>query len=778
MGQWPEPPAPLTGGCTVIFNNTLYAYTGSAFQSLKLEEGAEWKKLPGGQLVEGGVCVGSTPKDVSTAGVFIVGGKSSDAEYPGLQKFTYSTGRWETIVPEATVTKDRVYHSATYLNSTESLLVYAGSADDSPVFSQQTFTIGTSEPYGVLAYQSDITPPGIAPLLLPWSETQAVLIGGNPWNTKVLLFDTTAYQNGVVGAWVDSGITLAEPLGKNTTLIKATVIQGTDQSRHLYTFDLSTSPNTVNRTVLITAGGRPVTFAAPVRPHGKNEKEIDAAVSIAEQDLLESDWPRYNSTFAPKSTRRDYSIATDQNGLVVLSGGNDADALCMFNARANAWKDTEAVFGGARTFSTQSTPTSASSSTAMTSPTTTFTSTEAGAETTVPTSTTGPTGALPAVPDGTTTAKASGLPPTTILGITLGSLFGSAIILAIVLLLLRRRQRKQNFVEIGHARRASGIPDNNEFFRDDIAEASGGRFRGHMQQDSQNSLSSMAIFLGKPQKSAMQRKGSGEKTRESHGGVYNRDWKSSISRPQARLATTQSAFNGEEKAVSPPEPAQPKPRARPNANRESEMRRSSGWNRYWSGGSASILGFGGKSQRDTQVSEDSSRYSDVNRLTQDSATVLPLQVNVEGRPSFHCVNSGSPTVSQYDPKISQGQSGKIVERPVSAVSAVSTASVVSYVSSAGYSSGIPPSVHEAWDPMPQRPWGSERAPSSAYSNSGASESLYQTALGVPGANRPRVGMSSQPPLAVASISTDMSWLNLGDNDGPGPTGPTNNKFGP
>jgi len=764
----PEPQVPLTGGCTVIFNNTLYAYTGSAFQSLELEEGAEWKKLAGGQSVDGGVCVGSTPKDISTAGLFVVGGKSSQADYPGLQKFTYSTGKWESITPQVTVTKDRIYHSATYLNSTESLLVYAGSTEGGPDFSQQTFTISTSEPYGVLAYQSDITPPGIAPLLLPWSETQAVLIGGSPWNTKIMLFDTTASNNGITGAWVDSGITLAEPLPKNTTLVKAAIIQGGGQSKHLYTFDLSTSPNTVNRTVLVNADGAPVVLAAPVRPPAKKEEEAeDVNGTITERDLLENDWPQYNATFAPKSTRTDYSIASDANGLVVLSGGNAADVLCMFNARANTWKDTKAVFGGTGSFSTQSTPTSASSSTATISPTTALTSTEAGAETSAPTSTANPTSTHTPVPVGPTAPKPSGLPPTTILGITLGSLFGSAIILVILLLLLRRRQRRQSFIEVGHARRASGIPDDKDFFRDDIARASGGHFRGHMQQDSQNSFSSMAIFLGKPQKSAIQRKGSNEKTRTSHDSMYGKDLKNSISRPQPPLATTQSAFAGE-KIVLPPEPVQPKPRTRPNANRDSEMRRSSGWNRYWSGGSASIMGFGGggKSQRDTQVSEESSQYSDMNRMTQDSATVPPLHVNTEGRPSFHRVNSGSPTVSQYDTKIRQGQSGQIVDRPVSAVSAVSAASAVSDVSSSGYSSGIPPSVHEAWDPMPKKPWGSERAPSSAYSNSAASESLYPTGLGAPTANRPRVGMSRQPPLAVASVSTDMSWLNLGDNDRP------------
>jgi hypothetical protein len=174
------------------------------------------------------------------------------------------------------------------------------------------------------------------------------------------------------------------------------------------------------------------------------------------------------------------------------------------------------------------------------------------------------------------------------------------------------------------------------------------------------------------------------------------------------------------------------------------------------------MGFGNnsKSRRDTEVSDQSSQYSDMrHRMTQDSATVPPLQVNIEGRPSFLRVNSGSPTVSQYDSKIKEGMSGQI-ERPVSAVSAVS---------SSGYSSGIPPSVHEAWDPtMPKKPWGANRAPSSTYSQSTISENFYPTGLGAPSANRPVMGMSTQPRLPIASsMTTDMSWLNLGNNDNNG-----------
>ncbi|KAI0446826.1 hypothetical protein F4803DRAFT_454437 [Xylaria telfairii] len=747
----PKPPVTLEGGCTVMFNNTLYAYSASGFQSLELEDGAVWKKLQGGESVNGGVCVGSTPKDPLTAGLFIVGGKSSKADYPGLQKFTYSTGKWNTITPQVTVTKDRVYHSATYLNNTESLLIYAGTTDGTQNLSQQTFTIGTSEPYGVLAFQSEISSPGVAPILLPWSETQAALLGGNSWNTQVMLFDTTVMVNGIAGSWIDSGITLAEPLPKNSTAVKAAILQADDGSKHLYTFDLTTLPNSVNRTVLIDGNGAPVALSAPVKPTVAKVRKEATEATIGERNLLANNWPPYNSTFAPQSARTDYSIATDHNGLVVMSGGDDNDVLCMFNAKANSWEDATAVLG-AKSVSIQSTPSSASTSMSVSSSTSSATS-EA--------STTGAhsPAAVPA------SSKSSTLPPTTVLGIALGSIFGAALLLALILVFLKRRQRRQSFVETGHARRASGIPEK-DFFHEDSAKTSGGYFRGHTQQDSQGSFSSMAIFLGKTQKPAIQRKGSGEKKRISSGSVYSKDIKHTISRPQPQMSS-QPAFLAHPPTIAiPPESAQAKPRARQTADQDSALRRSSGWNRYWSGGSTSIMGFGdgSKSRPDTEVSDESSRYSDVNRMTQDSATVPPLQVSTTGRPSFHHVNSGSPTVSHYDSKIREGLSGQI-ERPVSAVSSLSASS--------GYSSGIPPSVHEAWDPtVPKRPWGADRAPSSAYSSSTLNDNLYTTGLGAPSANRAPTGMgvSRQPQLAVASLSTDMSWLNLGDGDRPAGNG--------
>ncbi|OTA98495.1 hypothetical protein M426DRAFT_69687 [Hypoxylon sp. CI-4A] len=723
----PEPPVSLTGACSVIFNNTLYAYSAKGFESIALEDGADWEELTKGESVEGGICVGSTPKDASAAGLFVVGGTSSSPDYTGLQKFTYSTGKWETIIPDVLVTQNRTWHSATYINGSDSILVYSGSTDGNQGLSSQTFTIMASEPHSVLAFQSTISPPGVAPILLPWSEIQAVMIGGNPANTRVMLFDPAA-------SWTDSGITLAEPLSKNTTSVKAAIITGDDGSKHLYTFDPSTSPNGVNRTMLLNGAAAPIANAAPVTTNNE----------AAKRELTADNWPKYNSTLAPQSIRDDYSIATDSNGLVVMTGGNDEEVLAMFNAKENSWKDATSVFGEQKdgTFSIESAPSSTSSVSSASSTSEPTTSSTGGAVAAT---------ATPASTAATTDSGSSGLPPTTLLGIVLGTIFGFAIILMCLLFWIKHFRKRQAYIDAGHARRASGIPDEKDFFRSDVAKASGGQFRGHVPQDSAGSFSSMAILMGKVQKPAIQRKTSNDTKRSSVSSIFNKQFKSTISRPQPQVSPEPEFIVSDEKGVSfAATTNEPKPRPRPSVNQEDGLRRSSGWNRYWSDGSAlSVLGFGSGgngSRRETAGSEPSSVYSDKNRLTQDSATVPPLQV-VEGRPGLNRVYSASPTVSQHNVNIGEGMSGQI-ERPVS------------NTSSSGYSSGIPASVHDTWNPtMAKKAFTNERAPSSTYS-----QSIYQTALGPPGPSRPPTGVSTQPQLAMASNSNDLSWLNLGNRD--------------
>ncbi|KAK1757509.1 hypothetical protein QBC47DRAFT_158011 [Echria macrotheca] len=747
MGVLPTPEVPLKDICSVIFNNTLYTYSADAFQSLPLTAGAEWKQLPLGEKVTGAACVGSTPGDPSKAAFFVLGGKAGKADYQGVQKYTYSTGQWETVTLPQPVTQDRLWHGAAYINSTDSILIYGGSQDGSKHPSSQTFTIGASAPYEVLAFES-AAPPTINPILLPWSATEAALIGGNTWNTKIMLFSKDA-------KWVESGASLAEPMMKDTSAVKAMIMTGDDGSKNLYTFDMTISPNTVNRTVLFKGPGAPVQNAPPVK------REVDS--------LTVSTWPEYNSTLAPTATRGSYALAQDPNGLVVVAGGNDEDVLCMFDARENTWRNASATLGEAQLFASDSVTSTSSLATAPTS--TSLSSAVAGAATSTA------TGA--AVP-----LTATGPPTNTILAAVLGSIFGLAVILFGLYLCVQRKRRQNAHAEAGHMRRSSGVSSDEKsgvgYASNSFAHGPAGRgtFRGHQTQDSQASFSSMAILMGrlnqqKPAQSPPSRNTSQNTKRSSVESTF-KAFKSTISKPIPQSTPTVVASRApppdmlmrDEKGVSfAPDTLEPRPRSpstTTGTDQQSGMRRSSGWNRYWSGGSAmGMLGFGGgnsngngsghgASKRGTVASEASSQYSNTqHRITQDSATVPPLQI-YEPRASFSRVVSRSPTIAQHDERLKEGLRGHIeTQRPVSGVSSIS-----------GYSSGIPASVHEAWDPTADKPWGYDRPQNGTFYNPNPyTTPLAPASYGTrqPGTQAPR--QQHQQPVT----RDDMSWLNLGGN---------------
>lgn len=753
----PQPPVDLGDDvCSVIFNNTLYAYSSKAFQALPLTPGAQWKQLPSGESVTGGVCVGSTPADADRAGFFVVGGKGPSMDYKGLQKFTYATGKWETITPSALVTQQRLWHSAVYLNASNSILMYAGAQDGSLHASSQTFTIQADAPYLVASYES-IAPPTIKPILLPWSDSQAVLLGGSDFNTNVMLFSPQT-------AWVDSGASLAVPIPKNTTSVKAVLVGGDDGCKNLYTFDMTISPNQVNRTVLVDGAKRPVQKAAPVTSPGKAARR-----AVPTKSLTLDDWPQYNSTFVSKAVRTSYAMAEDPNGLIVIAGGNSDDVLCMFDGRGNGWVNATERLTDQAVLAQGVSPSSPSSSASGT-----------------PSATAAPSATSSAA--AVATDSSSPLSVNTILGIVLGSIAGLAVLLVVLYILIRQRRRRQDFVEAGHNRRSSGVASPEKggygYASDSLAPAMAkGTFRGHHPQESSNSFSSTTILMGRvnQQNQGIQRKNSKEK-RNSIESLYNKAFKSTISKPIPQEqgpviggASLPVIDTRDERGVSfGPEvaEAQPRPRA-PKVDRQGSTRRSSGWNRYWSGGSTlNILGFGnGKggggsgggggvdSRRTTVDSDQSSQYSaDAHRITQDSATVPPLHVAPmvqEPKPKFQRVNSGSPTMANYDNRIRDEMRARI-ERSNSRTSEVS-----------GYSSGIPASVPDSWDPtqtgaagagVPHRPFGHSRKPSSNYS---ANFTAGPGPAVTPGLEPP-TGVSRQPQLKQAAVSSDMSWLNLGD----------------
>lgn len=745
----PKPPASLDNSCSVIHDNTLYSFSPEGFLSMPLEDSAKWEELQMGVKVTGAACVGSQ------AGFYVVGGKADLDDFTGLQKYTYSTGNWSTIKLTDQVTKNRQWHASTYIRDIDTILVYAGSQDGTRGLSTQTFTIQASEPYTVRGYES-VAPPAISPILMSWSGADAAMIGGgtDPQHAKVWLFNPTA-------RWRDSGASLAVPLQKDTTSMQAVLVNGDDGSKSLYTFDLSQSPNKVSRMVLQDAKGTPVHNSAAVA-----RRALDSAVPETKRALSLSDWPQYNSTLAPTVTRQNFATAQGSDGMVVFSGGNSDSPLAIFNANKNGWVNATALLGDKEetVLSVSSTTTSA------TSTSTSISSTSTSASSTIQTTAASTTTAATVPPASVDQSKDSGPSSDAILGITLGTIAGFLALLGLVLLLLRRRKKRQNHAEAGQTRDASRAlsdeKDTAAFANSTLPIKSAGHFRGHYPQGSQESYSSMAILMGRmgKERSGLSRKPSNDTTRSSVSSLHKL-FKSTISKPIPQMADHPALAGQDDRGVAfAPTVAEPRPRNGPMEAQDG-TRRSSGWNRYWSGGSAlQILGFGA-AKRNTASSEQSSHYSEAannnnnnnnnpSRATQDSATVPPLNFEgrrFEGRPEVNSVNSGSPVVSQYNSKVpTEGMSGKI-ERPVSAVSTLSS----------GYSSGIPESINEAWGATGAgKPWGADRAPSTAY----APSQNYGTPLApsAASARMPPSGVSKQPQLAMAATSSDMSWLNLGE----------------
>ncbi|KAF4635167.1 hypothetical protein G7Y89_g2922 [Cudoniella acicularis] len=440
----PQPAVPLEDSCSTLFNNTLYTYTSQAFQSLPIVQGAIWADLSMGVAVSGGVCVKSTPpNNTAAAALWIVGGQSNDTNYQGLQRYTFADEKWETLTPSTAVTQNRLYHNAVYLNSSDSILIYAGTQDGSKQATSQTFTIQASEPYSVLAYEAFLAPPAISPLLIPWSESEAVYIGGSDTNTKAMLFSATS-------SWEDSNSTLAVPISDSS--IKAVIINGDDSSKSMYTFDMSVSPNKVNRTILVDGNGNPVQNAQ-AQPHKRDLWEERPAKRVRRSTLTVADWPAYNDTLAPSSTRTAYSIARDQSGLVVISGGNESDVLCMFKARDNCWVNATQVLSKAQTDQASGLGSAVSA---------------ASVPSTTPSETTAASASSAAV----SAASATSAPsmgnnsdppvPVKVLGAVLGSILGFALLFLGILFLLRWRQKRRYYADLGHQRRSSGIPDEKD----------------------------------------------------------------------------------------------------------------------------------------------------------------------------------------------------------------------------------------------------------------------------------------------------------------------------
>lgn len=398
----PAPPVPLNDHCSIIYNGVLYTYQANAFQSLALQDGATWTQLPMGVPTNGSTCVEGTYNDDNS--LIVVGGSTSTSNYQGIQSFSFSTKTWTSQSPLDAVAANRVDHGTAYLQQSSSILMYAGTQNNDYMPSSQTFLIQTTSPYNVQAFNS-IAPPVISPLVLPFNTTHALMLGGDPTNTKLFTF-------GPVEGWQQLDVSLQNAL-RDSSMVQATILDGSDGSKVLEIFDFSTSPNQISTLLLQNATNTP---PSTKRSYSRSAQH---PAKRRKRDTTLADRPAYNNTLAPQQTRTGYSLAEDpKSGLIVASGGNSQDPLAIFNQTGNQWVDPNQFFGN------EPVPSSTSST-----PTTAATGTSASGT------------ASPTQQAANTNVRNKSL---TILGAVLGGVFGLAALLVILLLLLRYCRRRRD----------------------------------------------------------------------------------------------------------------------------------------------------------------------------------------------------------------------------------------------------------------------------------------------------------------------------------------------
>ncbi|KAF2272591.1 uncharacterized protein EI97DRAFT_206472 [Westerdykella ornata] len=653
----PEPKYALSGHCSVIHNNTLYVYSPAGFQSLALEEGAEWEQLPMDISLTGALCVKAVPGgNKEAARLYIVGGSvnatAASWDYPGLMHYTFAEKKWDWVRPETFVTQNRQNHAAAYIDDIRSILVYSGSqitGDNGP--SSQTFLISTEPPFKIKSSPSNDAPPAVRPLLLPWDEKSAVMLGGGPQNTAVFLFSSQ-------GGWRNLGVTLTEPFTNQDTE-QCTLVSGDDGSKVLERFDMGATPNRVSRIALLNQGG---TIAAPGTTVGDKAKRLTI-----------SDWPAYNGTLAPTVTRAGFSIAQDDDGVAVITGGNPVDPLCIFDQRANEWVNATQLFAGDQLV-IQSSPSSTVS-------TGTPTATEPPAA-----SSSGVGAAAAAVPD----RKARML---TVLGATLGAICGLAALLILFLLCLKRsKAKKRREIQSAYIEKDRlSFADRGAHFMSEAGGSVGRQFSA--------SQTSLAIISGHP--ATNHKRGLGPLGSDaSTAGLISKKSPLAYSEPvELSKFDLKPEPIGEEKIVR-----QNSGRNPPRGGAHTGRSRSSGWSKYFTNNEATNLAQ--PSNRSTFASErtstgSQSNYTDSRML---SHMVPPLEIPKFENQRVSRVPTGSPTLGHSQENLPaepmQAELGR----------ANSNSSTGSRRSQGDYYHRAPV---ESWTPVGAQ----ERPPSSTYTDS-------------------------------------------------------------
>ncbi len=598
----PAPPVPLKGHCSIIYNGVLYTYQADAFQSLALQDGATWTQLPMGVPMNGSTCVEGTYNNDNA--LIIVGGSTSTSNYQGIQSFSFSANKWTTQTPLDAVAASRVDHGTAYLQQSSSILMYAGTQNDDYGPSSQTFVIQTTSPYNVQAFNS-IAPPVVSPLVLPFNTTHALMLGGDPTNTKLFTF-------GPVEGWQQLNVSLQNGL-RDSSMVQATILDGSDGSKVLEIFDFSVSPNQISTLLLQNATNISSSTSSTKRSYTRTAHH---PAKRRKRDTTLPDRPAYNNTLAPQQTRTGYSLAEDpKSGLIVASGGNSQDPLAIFNQTGNQWVDSNQFFGNEP----------ASSSTSST-PTTSATGTPASGT------------ASPSQQAANTNVRNKSL---TILGGVLGGVFGLAALLVILLLLLRYCRRRRDKKREQQAN-SYALEDKAEMdFRDvgaDFMKEAGGSFdeRQHRRNRSDKS-------------------GANVKTQDRGGAASSQSKRALLHHPGDSAGSAHSFWSRKSPEKSPPTISAPimgppiEETLRTSPDPRTDPRTDTGWSRYFTNNNSKELNsmpLGHDQDQETRPQTYLSHESEYNSSNpHESAEVEPLNIRASQNPSLYPPNTRvmSPT---------------------------------------------------------------------------------------------------------------------------------------
>ncbi|KAF2667335.1 hypothetical protein BT63DRAFT_290243 [Microthyrium microscopicum] len=531
-----RPPIDLNGACSTVYNNTLFLYSAAGFQEIPLTDGAKWKVLPPGVSVSGGVCVNALiPGNDAASALYIVGGSANSTEpnYPGMQRYVYSSGTWENIQTQVLVAQNRRNHGAAFLQESGSIAIYAGSQDSANTNpSSQTFLISTQPPYSVLSFTST-APPLTAPMFMPWNESHALMVGGSTDNKKLYLFGR--------GGWSDLGTTIPEPIANDET--HCTVATGDDGTKVLQEYNLGVSPNTLTR-YLLWSNGQPAPVGTLIgAPKGAKRKRDSTGT-----------WPAYNASGAPTEIRQDFSIAQAPNGYAIISGGSDSNPVVIFNEKQNAWVDTTSVFGN-------------QPQTPLINPSSTAKSSSAASTSTSKPSTTAAAGAGGSTSHGLV-----------VLGATLGAILGVAALLVAILLFLKRRSDKK-------AMEAEGGRSNEKNNRLSFADqgAADLSVEKPLDRSYHDSITSLQIFQGK---APGHRRGQNSDS-STAGLVHN---KSALGTHEPLELNNIGNQSPQASRVNTPQ-YNPETQQYGELDR-GEQSRSAGWSQYFNGNNVTDLGAG------------------------------------------------------------------------------------------------------------------------------------------------------------------------------------------